>query len=262
MEIILNERSFRITPNHIYDSQFWNKFAEREFEPLTQLFMYRELSSKTQFFDIGAAAGSYSLLALSLGSSVVAVEAVPDIYRALRNNVEDNSMLEDEVELVSAAVAVDSGVVNTVDSLRHQVLSPIVFTNIESESYINRIKLIDLFEAYRDGRKKCLVKMDIEGSEFKLFSVRENVELFSKERIMIYLSLHPGFMRPPMRLPCVLKFFQRIVRTLWNIVDLWKLHRSVSSKATIWCNEVKVTSRLRFVSLVLLRFYDFVLDFG
>ena len=261
MEIVLNERSFHITPNHIYDTQFWNYFAEREYEPITQSFMYRELSSKTQFFDIGAAAGSYSLLALSLGSSVVAVEAVPDIFCAMRKNVEDNLKPEDEVELVSAAVAVESGVVTSDESLKHQVLSPIVFTDIMSESPINQIKLIDLFGTYRDERTMCLVKMDIEGSEYKLFSMRENVEMFSKERILIYLSLHPGFMRPPMRLPFVLKFFQRIVRTLWNTVDLWKLHRSVSGKAVIWCNEVKVTSRLRFISLVLLRFYDFVLDF-
>lgn len=261
MEIILNQRSFTITPNHIYDDSFWNKFSERKYESFTQLFMYENLSHDAQLFDIGAAAGSYALLALSLKSSVVAVEAVPSIFGALHRNIEYSRESKDNVVLVCAAVSGDSGEISAEDSLRSKVLSSIVFTDLESKGEINRVRLVDLFASYRDKKPECIIKMDIEGGEFELLSIFENVKLLSKEKALLHLSLHPGFMRPPMRLPQICRPVQRLMRTLLNSVDVLRLYRNVSGKCKIFCNGVRVDSSWRFLLLVLLRFYDFVLDF-
>jgi len=228
---------------------------------MTQLFIYNELSSNTQFFDIGAAAGSYSLLALSLKSSVVAVEAAPLIFDALYTNVEDSKNSSDEIVLVDAAVSLDSDVITAKESLNRQVLSSIVFTDLKSEGSIKQITLVELFAKYRDKKPKCIAKMDIEGGEFELLSTVENVDLFSREKILLHLSLHPGFMRPPMRLPRVFRPLQRLLRACLNSFDILRLYRNVSGKATILCNGVSVNSKWRFLLLVFLRFYDFILDF-
>ena len=79
-------------------------------EPNLTAFLWRRLKAGDVFIDLGANVGYFTLLASKLvgeTGAVVAVEAAPDIFRALQNNLARNGMKN--VRAVEVAVAAAPG---------------------------------------------------------------------------------------------------------------------------------------------------------
>jgi len=74
-----------------------------EFDEMS--FLLRVLRPSDCFFDVGANAGAYSILATSLGCRVIALEPVPATFERLRANVELNRAWDRVVALNSAATS-------------------------------------------------------------------------------------------------------------------------------------------------------------
>ena len=124
-------------------------------------FLLHVLRKEDLFVDVGANAGSYSILAGgAVGAHVCAFEPVHSTYNRLVQNVRLNR-LEDRVRCLNVAVGCDSGTVkftSDLDTVNHAI--------VEGESRINTVdvEVVTLDDVLRD-QNPFLVKIDVEGYE-------------------------------------------------------------------------------------------------
>lgn len=113
------------------------------------------------FGDIGANAGSYSVLAAKIaGARVVAVEPVPETVARLRKNIALNA-IEDRVEIHPTAVSDHEGTVRfTIDG---DTINRIA-SDIDSDRTTLEVPVTRLDRLF-DGRPAAVLKIDVEGHE-------------------------------------------------------------------------------------------------
>lgn len=155
--------------------------------------LIRELYARTCYFpdatwvpnanelvvDLGANAGLFSLLCAKRGCDVIAVEAQSGFCTLLTQNLDANQC-RDKVMIIHALVGAQSGEFASRQSLMtasHFVLEP-------------EAKSMDEIIGMAEGRPISLLKMDIEGSEFSLFSERVSWTSSVKR---IAMEVHPSY---------------------------------------------------------------------
>lgn len=109
--------------------------------------------------DLGANAGLFTLLCAKLGCDVIAVEAQSGFLPLIHSNLKDNGC-ENRVRTVHALIGAASGVFADRSNLE---------TSSHFEIAPRPVTMSDLIEG-ENGRRVSLLKIDIEGSEFDLFS--------------------------------------------------------------------------------------------
>lgn len=114
------------------------------------------------FLDVGANAGSYTLLAAGWsGAQVIAIEPAPDAFARLRDNVRSNGLVCD-VELHRIALGASEGTIAftaDIDTMNH------VVTDF-SETAAATIEVpLQTLDAVVGERHPCIIKLDVEGFE-------------------------------------------------------------------------------------------------
>lgn len=139
-------------------------------EPNLTHWMQRRLASGDTFIDVGANIGYFSLLDSRLAGnegSVVSIEASPNIFKYLKNNIFINQI--SNIRAVNLAVADKKKVVSVYRGPLGDIgqTNIIGFGSIEQECEIEALPLVDILT--EDEMKNArLIKIDVEGSEWSV----------------------------------------------------------------------------------------------
>lgn len=135
------------------------------FEPRERRLVPQLLQNADVFVDIGANIGYYSCIARVLGKRVVAIEPVPTNYNLLLRAIDANGW--DDVEVWPVAVADRTGTTtiygaNTAASLVPEWAGT---SNVYHQTI--PVTTLDTILENRFGGERMVVKMDVEGAEYR-----------------------------------------------------------------------------------------------
>ena len=89
------------TQNDHYGLDFWNGFANLQYEPDTVILLYSLSGPGVHFMDLGAANGAMSLIAMLRGSQVTSYEPNPEMFEVLKTNMSRNPGIAYQKKLCS-----------------------------------------------------------------------------------------------------------------------------------------------------------------
>lgn len=246
--------------NDFYGEEFWTNFATGLYEPDTLDFISRECHHETTLLDIGAANGAMTLFAALLGSSVISIEPNPHVYALLLRNLELNPSLAAKVTTLNSAIST-SNQISSANEVNPEILSPIVFTQWkESSQQLQVSSLTSLVEStVRNTKNKIVIKMDIEGAEWRILQDVETLASLRQANAKLLLAVHPGLVRPLKNPRNLLK---RIVWHLSNISQIIKVFRSLKPYAILSRTNLNPVRNLTsFILLILGGYHEFIVDF-
>ena len=247
-----------------YGLDFWKKFEAGNYEPDTVKFLENRLSSQTLFMDIGAANGALTLLGAVLGSTVRAYDPHPPIFAVLNRNIELNNDVCSKVEIFNCGISNEEKWLEFSKESDRSVLSEIVTADV-SENSIERIRILNLSQELKisaSRNKKIIIKMDIEGAEWRIMNDNGILQSMKDAKVTMLLALHPGFYRRQRTSILGSSAILRIVRRIQNFVDSLRTFDSVSKFAKVQrTNLDPVPNRYRFAFLVFAGYFEFILEF-
>jgi FkbM family methyltransferase len=248
-----------------YGQEFWEKVSSRKYEPDTVGFLEDRCGPNTDFMDIGAANGAMTLIAASSGARVSAYEPDPRIHRVVQQNIHLNSQLKSSVILQNKAISSTKGKLNFLNGEDSSVISSIVFTGHDASSSVE-IDICQLDEEieifHQDKSRKLIVKMDIEGAEWKILKSDMTLESLRINETTLLLAVHPGFYRP--FVPKV-RGLDRIRLAIWqlrNYRESIEVFNKLEKYTTIQRTNLNpITRKHQFAALVLAGYHEFILEF-
>jgi len=245
-----------------YGASWWEKIENGSYEPDTMNFLRSFVDHDTDFVDVGAANGAMSLISALLGAKVLAYEAVPGIYEVAKKNIEINN-LENVIDLRNVAISNRDGVMTLSSRSNPKILSSITFSGLQDADTEIQVKSLEnAIERFHAPGRNLVVKIDIEGAEWKLLNDQCTLESFKKHKAVVLLAIHPGFHRPFKVLPLGAT---KISKTLWhlhNAVECFQIFKVIHSDARILrTNFDVVRSAKRVVALMFGGCHEFILDF-
>jgi FkbM family methyltransferase len=196
----------------------WHDLNNSDYEPDTIAFLAKYVDKNCIFLDCGAAVGAMSLVAESLGAKVVAYEPMEHIFELAQANVKMNRKLASQIEIKKVAIGNAESSIEIIGKSERNILSEIVS---ESRNFKDKpIKVLDLKSEIKSiNNNKIVLKIDIEGAEFKLLSDNALLSLLKSRKAICILALHPGFTRP------VKGNKLRIIRkTVWKVRNTAKCY--------------------------------------
>lgn len=128
-------------------------------EPFTTQLLVEQFRPGVRFVDIGAFLGIYTLRAARGGARVISVEANPETRALLLSNLRRND-LENEVEVVAAAVAAEDGTADYFAGEGDQSASGLAPTRSNRRRLAVETRRLDGLVDAAD-----VVKIDVEGAE-------------------------------------------------------------------------------------------------
>jgi FkbM family methyltransferase len=250
--------------NDHYGLSFWRNFSNMSYEPDTQALLEVFCNPNTVFMDIGAANGSMTILAASLGAKVWAYEPNPHVFQSLHSNIYLNPSLVDSVQLINKAVSIENSTLSTSSTNLSEVLTPIVFTEWSSQTPIEVISILDEVARCRElnPESEIVIKMDIEGAEWKILSSELVLESLQREKVVLILALHPGLHRPIGNRKTLSLRFRSLIWNAKNSVDAHRLYSRLNRFATIQRTNLNIVRRpIHFCLLILGGSHEFVIKF-
>jgi FkbM family methyltransferase len=139
----------------------WDFLMNRVKEDATTEFVKSFLRPGMTFVDVGANVGYFTLLAASLGASVVAYEPTPTVVKRLRENIALSGF--DSVTVVNAAVADKRGILHLYQSPNDPEANNL-FGDGDDPVKVRAVSLDDDL-ADHGVQKIDLLKIDAEGAE-------------------------------------------------------------------------------------------------
>jgi FkbM family methyltransferase len=251
--------------NDYYGAEYWDKITTRTYEPDTVGFIEDHCDKTTDFFDIGTANGAMALLAAEQGAQVFAYEPDPTIFKVAERNFILNPHLLGQIKIQNIALSSQGGSTSFGSSSDNTVLSSIVtaggdFQKIQSIKIESLIS--ELSKHHNDSNRKLVIKMDIEGAEWKILQNRACLEALSNQNALLLLAVHPGFYRPFAR---GLWMFNAIRYKLWqlrNYRESLNTYSMLSLHAIVMRTNLNPIKRARvFAALVLVGYHEFIVDF-
>jgi len=205
---------------------------------------------------VGAATGCMTIYAAQLGYQVIAVEPQTKVFEALKRNLKLNPEVSIKVNALHALV---------VDGKREEITQLNEFFSdgavgpLEAlEKNVSTIDLQTVISKTESG-SPIIVKMDIEGVEFNILRNKELLALLKTREATMYLSLHPGFLKPLQSQ----NLFKKFIWRLGAIREVDNLFTDLSEFAQVH-NSTKLMKLNRITILLELRrnFRDFHISFG
>jgi FkbM family methyltransferase len=249
-----------------YGSEYWDKISNRTYEPDTVGFIEDRCDENTDFLDIGTANGAMSLLAAEQGARVFAYEPDPVIYKVAERNFSLNPDLLSSIIIQNIALSSESGSTDFGSSSDNTVLSSIVTTGgcaQEAESIKIESLVSEIFKIHSDSNRKLVIKMDIEGAEWKILQNQKCLDALRAHKALLLLAVHPGFYRPFKQgfwlfNPIRYKFWQ-----LRNYQESLNTYVMLSARATIKRTNLNPIQRAKvFAALILVGYHEFIVDFS
>lgn len=248
-----------------YGAEFWNKVSNRRYEPDTVGFIEDNCDCNSDFMDIGAANGAMTLIAANAGARVSAYEPDPRIHKVVERNIKLNNNISSLVVLQNKAISSSEGTLNFMNGEDSSILSSIVFTGHDSTSslLVEVLPIAAEIERFHcDKSRKLIVKMDIEGAEWRILKSEEALESLKANSATLLLAVHPGFYRP--FVPRV-RGIDRLRLTLWqfrNYRESISTFKSLSKVASIRRTNLNlITKKHQFAALILAGYHEFIIDF-
>lgn len=143
------------------------------------------------------------------------------------------------------------------------VLSSITFSGLEDRQIqIQTESLTSAISEFHSLNKRLVIKIDIEGAEWKLLRDHETIETFQEHKPIVLLAIHPGFHRPFRKLPFGLTLISKSIWHARNSIECYQIFKSIATKGQILrTNFDTVRSPKRVVALMLGGCHEFILDF-
>jgi FkbM family methyltransferase len=145
-----------------------------------------------------------------------------------------------------------------------KILSNIVFGSPQNNStHVNVLSLSDEINGLDLGAQtRLVIKMDIEGAEWKILRDRKTLQTLGEARAELILALHPGFYRPLTQSHWT-KFIKLQIFRLMNFCEAWGLYKNLSEHSEIKrTNLNNVPTALRFSMLVMSGCHEFLVEFN
>ena len=246
-----------------YGEAMWEGLLAGGYESTTLGFMLSHLSSKTLLVDVGAASGVFSLLAASLGSKVIAIEADPNWFRLLEKNVRLNKFTE-VVNLQEVAVSGQRVLAEPSQRVRGQVLHHSVMSDQALKSTPPKLdSLRRIIEVQGQGGKQLVVKIDIEGAEFAILKDSVEADYLISNRAILFVSFHPGFHYNRVSTNNLVWLLNAIYSRFRGLVDCATVFTKLQGhKSCQLPNGRRVKRKLDFLALTFFGAHDFVFDFA
>jgi len=248
-----------------YGKEYWDKISERLYEPDTVGFLEDRCDSDTLFFDIGTANGAMSFIAASKGSHVLAYEPDPTIYHVAKRNFELNPPLSQNIKLQNIALSSARGRTTFGSSADNTVLSSIV-TAGSANTPIKEIvieSLVDEIDRNHTGsERKLILKMDIEGAEWRIIQDDNCLETLKKHNALLLLAVHPGFYRPFIKKKYAINSIRYRVWQFRNFRESINTFKVISKRAQVTRTNLNPINRPAvFATLILAGYHEFIVDF-
>ena len=264
LEIRLRGKTLRFhTPGDHYPIKYYKDVASDLWEPNTVAFLERHVTDQTYFIDVGAATGVTTLFAAALGARVAAFEPNPFVFNSLAQNIKLNNASY-QVEIWEFALSDHDDSIHFNADSDPTVISAIAVTGGEAyRDHEVKVRAIDqvLSELSLPRREDVLMKMDIEGAEYKILSNPISMSAVSGRCNKLFFSLHPGFTFKQHRSK-LLRIFLVAPRWVMMFRNNLKIFRVMSSFGSLEVFGVrKISSPLQFDALVRHGIYDWVLTF-
>lgn len=249
-----------------YGKEFWSKVSNETYEPDTIKFVENFCDKSTDFVDIGAANGAFSLIAFSLGARVYAFEPNPVMYEVAKRNFSINFKKNKMLRIENKAVSSESGEIEFKIDHAPSILSDIVFTGMEmcKSSRISVVSLSEVLnEIHKDLNRNVVVKMDIEGAEWKILKSKLSLNALRTHGVVLLLAIHPGFHRPFKKTVRGLDAINLRIFKLKNFLDSLKLFGDLHGVAKVFrTNFNPITNKLNFAGLAHHGYHEFIIDFS
>ena len=250
--------------NDFYGENYWRRIASNTYEPDTMSFLRNYVDSDCDFIDVGAANGAITLLAGALGASVRSFEPAPGIYEVAKKNIELNPRFRNKISIHNYAISSENGTLEFRRSSDEEVLSDIVFTGLANEKIeIKVIKLSDVVNDFHTSGKRLVIKIDIEGAEWKILKDSETLDVLFKHRAIVLLAIHPGFHRPVRSRRLIVKTIQKLFWQVLNAFEVYNVFKSIFKLASVKRTNLDVIKApKKIVMLMFGGYFEFILEFG
>lgn len=266
IQIELNNQKITVDLiNDHYGEVFWKKMESNQYEPDTTNFINTNLSELTDFMDIGAANGAMTFLAATKRSRVRSYEPDPRIFSVLDKNIDINKEIKKWITLVNSALSTEKNLIKFKKGDNNEILSSIVFTGHEntepnSVAVLSLIEELDYF--HTDPSRKLVLKMDIEGAEWRILNDKRTLEALSRHKALMLLATHPGFYRPFKRKVRGLDKFRYAYWKKKNFLESINTFKILSEYANIKRTNLDLVNTDKgFATLINAGYNEFVLEF-
>ena len=255
--------SFTVKPEiDYYGELFWEKIADKSYEPDTLGFLEARINSNTDFIDVGVATGSMSIIAAKLGARVLGFEPIPTDYEIARTHINCNPEIVDRIELRNEAISSKRSELFLGKKANPDILSSISNQGNE-EIRIQVCSLVDEIDSFHQKSRDLILKIDIEGAEWKLLSDGATLKKLAETNAVVLLAIHPGFNRPFKSLPLGLTFFTKKLWQIQNAVIAYQFFAKLGDVAKIRRTSLDpIRSPKKCVLLMFGGYFEYILEFN
>ena len=187
MTVRLGGRALQVARGR--NDAFWQRAQQGDWEPDTFRIFERFLDREHSYLDIGAWIGPTLLYGCQLARRAWGIEPDPLAFPELEHNIEANRPLTDNVQLVQACIAPQSGEVAFGNcGAGGDSVSSLLFGDRKTHWTVRALSFDD-FIREQQIRDCNFIKMDIEGGEYQLLPTM--MGWLAQHRPTLHLSLHP-----------------------------------------------------------------------
>lgn len=244
----------------------FENFLAEKWEPDTALFIRNYCNSRTIFLDIGASNGIFTLYASLVAKKVYAFEPLKSMFIVATENIGLNPTLNEKISLSPMAVSNETRIIQERQPIESKILSSITHADVNEFSYPLHVKsLITVIQEIDPLENEVLViKMDIEGAEFKILQDPKVIECLVNSKAVLLVAFHPGFSHPMKRSRVKLvRICRRIHYWVRSILEILSIIRLIPKDVKILrTNHAPVNYKKDFLLLILGGYYEFIFDFS
>jgi FkbM family methyltransferase len=194
---------------------------------------------------------------------VTAFEPDPQIYSVLKKNVELNLELSRRISLKCSAISDSKHELTFSAGANPEILSSILFgDSAKSEDPVKVLDLSDeLDRIHADTARKLVIKMDIEGAEWKTLRSPRVLASLAAHNSILLLAVHPGFAKPipPFATKRLMFRLPWLIRQMQESLDLFE--RLNEFGAVYRTNLNPILNKFKFTTLVISGYHEFVIRF-
>jgi FkbM family methyltransferase len=187
--MIVNLRDKALTVASGRNDAYWQAIDQGKWEPATFRVFDRFVDREHSYIDMGAFVGPTLLYGCQIARRAYGIEPDPIAYAELRQNIDGNRPVTDNVQLFEVCIAPRAGEVAFGNcGAGGDSVSSLLFGNRKTHWTVKALTFEDFIR--QNNIVDCnFIKIDIEGGEYQLLPTM--LDYLKVHRPTVYLSLHP-----------------------------------------------------------------------